>query len=244
MGGEMRRLVAGALVVAAMAYAGAAQAQEDCQLVGFTTATTEGDAGVLGMTGLCQAEYPGSRMCNTVEIAETRVVPSSGLAGTAWVRPVFNGGGFEAVVGVKNEELACRGWSDDTGKGILVDATGAFTQGTIPEGCSNLHAVSCCACTSSVIGGDGSDGALSCNTTTPVVYSSVGAKATVTLEVRSACPSGVDINVVDPKKGVVLTQNVPNGSIQLLSLSTKSEEVQVVPANPEAGSFRVEFNVN
>ena len=154
------------------------------------------------------------------------------------------GEGFEAVVGVKNEELACRGWSDATSKGLTVDPNGSFFHGTIPEGCNNLHAVSCCACSGSVIGGGEGDGALSCNTSTPVVYSSLGGKVSVTVEVRSACPSGVDINVVNIKKGDVTTQNVPNGSIQILTLTPKSEEIQVVPANPEAGSFRVEFTVN
>jgi len=239
----MRGKVACALIAAVMAYGGAAQAQEDCQLVGFTTATADGDTGVLGMTGLCQAEFPGSRMCTTVEIAETRVLPT-GLAGSAWVRPVFDGEGFEAVVGVKNEELACRGWSDATSKGLTVDPNGSFFHGAIPEGCNNLHAVSCCACSGSVIGGSEGDDALSCNTTTPVVYSAIGGKVSVTVAVRSACPSGVDINLVNIKKGDVTTQNVPNGSIQILTLSPKSEEIQVVPANPEAGSFRVEFTVN
>jgi len=144
--GEMRREVACAVVAAVMAYGGAAQAQGDCQLVGFTTAVTMGDIGALGMTGLCQA-------------------------------------------------------------GV-------------------------------------SEGGLSCNTTPPVVYSSAGGRATVTVEVRSACPSGVDINLVSAKNGDVATQNVSNGSIQVSTLSPKSQEIQVVPAAPEAGSFRVQFSVN
>jgi hypothetical protein len=39
----MRRKDACAVVAAVMAYGGAAQAQDDCQLVGFTTAVTMGD---------------------------------------------------------------------------------------------------------------------------------------------------------------------------------------------------------
>jgi hypothetical protein len=240
----MRVRVACAVVAAAAVLCGApAWAQDDCQVVGFSTTTTDGDAGVLGMTGLCQADFPGSRMCTTVEIAETRVLPS-GLAGTAWVRPVYDGDGFESILGVKNEELACRGWGDDTSKGLTVDANGSFFHGTIPEGCGNLHAVSCCACSGSVVGGGDGEDALSCNTSTPIVYSTLGGKVSVTVEVRSGCPSGVDINLVDSKKGDVLTQNVPNGSIQILTLTPKSEEIQVVPATPEAGSFRVDFTVN
>jgi hypothetical protein len=182
-------------------------------------------------------------MCTTVEIAETRVLPT-GLAGTAWVRPVYDGEGFEAVVGVKNEDPACRGWSDATGKGFTVDPNGSFCQGTIPEGCTNLHSISCCTCSGSVIGGGEGDDALSCNTTKPIVYSALSGKVTVTVEVRSACPSGVDINLVDTKKGGVTTQNVPAGGIEISTLSPKSEQIQVVPAKPEAGSFRVEFTVN
>jgi len=239
----MRGKVACALIAAVMAYGGAAQAQEDCQLVGFTTAVTLGDIGILALTGMCQADFPGSRMCTTLEIAETRVLPT-GVTGTAWVRPVYTANGNEAVLGVKTEELSCSGWSATSGKGIVVDPNGSFFQGAIPEGCNNEHSVACCACSESVIGSGSSDGALSCNTSTPVVYSSLGGKVSVTVEVRSACPSGVDINVVNIKKGDVTTQNVPNGSIQILTLTPKSEEIQVVPANPEAGSFRVEFTVN
>jgi hypothetical protein len=183
-------------------------------------------------------------MCTTVEVAETRVLPTIGVVGSAWVRPTYVGDGNDAVLGVKSEELSCSGWSATSGKGIVVDPAGRFFQGTIPEGCNNEHSVSCCACAESVVGAGGSDGGLSCNTTTPVVYSSVGGKATVTVEVRSACPSGVDINLVSAKNGDVTTQNVPNGSTQVLTLSPKGQEIQVVPAAPEAGSFRVQFTVN
>jgi hypothetical protein len=162
----------------------------------------------------------------------------------ARVQPAYAGDGNDAVLGIKSEELSCSGWSASSGKGIVVDSNGSFFQGSIPEGCSTDHSVACCACSESVIGSGSGDGALSCNTTTPVVYSALGGKVSVTVEVRSACPSGVDINLVDIKKGGVTTQNVPNGSIEILTLSPKSEEIQVVPANPEAGSFRVEFTVN
>jgi hypothetical protein len=124
-------------------------------------------------------------------------------------------------------------------------SNGSFFQGTIPEGCGNLHSVACCACTGSVIGSSNGEDTLSCNTSTPVVYSSLGGKTTVTVDVRSACPSGVDVNTVDAKKGTVTTRNVPDGSIQILTFAPKAAvEIQVVPATPEAGSFRVDFIVN
>ena len=58
------------------------------QLVGFTSELRTGASGVLNFTLACQAEFPGSRMCTSVEVMETTNVPA-GLPPRAWVRPVF-----------------------------------------------------------------------------------------------------------------------------------------------------------
>ena len=41
------------------------------QLVGFSTATVTGDAGVLGMLDACHQDFPASRMCSSEEIVKT-----------------------------------------------------------------------------------------------------------------------------------------------------------------------------
>lgn len=45
------------------------------QLVRFTRATFTGGEGVINFTRWCQAEFPGSRMCSSVEVMETTDVP-------------------------------------------------------------------------------------------------------------------------------------------------------------------------
>ena len=67
-------------IVAALVFAVGAQAQttDPYQLVGFTTQPFPGGSGVLTFTLACQADFgPPARMCTSVEVAETVVVPSS-----------------------------------------------------------------------------------------------------------------------------------------------------------------------
>ena len=58
------------------------------QLVGFSSTPVTGGTGVLAMTAECQNNFSGSRMCTTLEVAETVVLPTVPV-GFAWVRPVF-----------------------------------------------------------------------------------------------------------------------------------------------------------
>jgi hypothetical protein len=120
------------------------------QLVGFTAAGFTGDTGVLDFTLACQAEFPESRMCNSVEVLETIRVPSS-LEGHAWVRPVFQpaaSAGFtmfalDAAGGGAQEvgNLSCRSWRANDLMGLTVDATGSF----VARECDTPRAVTCCA---------------------------------------------------------------------------------------------------
>lgn len=118
------------------------------QLVGFTSATMLGNAGVLSLTLACQQEFNGSRMCNSVEVIETVMVPS-GLTGNAWVRPFFvpfqqvstsssPGTGLDAsgIVG-QAIEFSCVG-----SRGFAVTATGIFISSQF---CSDPRPVACCA---------------------------------------------------------------------------------------------------
>jgi len=126
------------------------------QLVGFTTATFTGGQGVLGFTTACQAEFPGSRMCTSVEVMETTTLPSGLPAGEAWVRPVTPVGLPGAVVDASGSEanadaLSCGGWSQSTSgtNGLVVDGSGRFRSTTRSptgmEGCHVARAVACCA---------------------------------------------------------------------------------------------------
>jgi hypothetical protein len=115
------------------------------QLVGFSSETFTGGQGVLGFTAACGAEFPGSRMCTSVEAMETVRVPS-GLSGSAWIRPVFVDVGELAVdvSGVHRShavELTCDGWHANLLTGLLITAEGAFTY----DICTSAFSVACCA---------------------------------------------------------------------------------------------------
>ena len=125
------------------------------QLVGFTAATFTGGQGVLGFTRACQAEFPGSRMCESQEILATTQLPST-LSGNAWVQPSIVSEAAGAVVDASGAqqsamEMTCFGWSHNLAGagGLLVDAAGRFTPSRHlpPAGalCDTAHAVSCCA---------------------------------------------------------------------------------------------------
>ena len=122
------------------------EAPAHSQLVGFTTSTfLQGGAGVLDFTVACQAQFADSKMCTSAEVAETVSVPA-GLAGSAWVRPIFAPNGTEAVNGRiprPGQTLSCSGYNNatDQDRSSVVDAAGRFTTAT----CDTSHSVACCA---------------------------------------------------------------------------------------------------
>jgi hypothetical protein len=112
------------------------------QLVGFTSATYQGNTGVLGLTFACQAEFPHARMCTSAEIIATTNVPT--LSGSyAWVRPMLVPGTLgtlvDATSGISagSEGLSC----DQSGAGLTVSANGTFRD--FP--CATQWPVACCA---------------------------------------------------------------------------------------------------
>lgn len=104
------------------------------QLVGFTSSTFEGAAGVLNFTEGCQADFPGSRMCTSTEIMETTAVPLLALE-SAWVRPdIITDTGTGLAIdasGVEAEaiDLSCDGWTSQefTSTGLSVRRRGSFS---------------------------------------------------------------------------------------------------------------------
>ena len=125
-------------------------AQPRMQLVGFTIAALPANTGVLGFTVACQDEYPGSRMCNSVEVMETITVPRGfTVAAGAWVRPVYMPGGFTVMdasgrgSNLSGASLVCDGWSS-TGTvdlGLSVTPSGRFRANS----CGATQGVACCA---------------------------------------------------------------------------------------------------
>ena len=132
-----------------LAGAAGAQTTNPYQLKGFTAATFQGNAGVIGFTMGCQGEFSAAaRMCTSVEVLQTVVIPT-GLSGTAWVRPVFQpvASGSSGTVltdasGV--EALSCLGWRLANGGG-LTDAVGQFASDSFSAPCATARRVACCA---------------------------------------------------------------------------------------------------
>ena len=119
------------------------------QLVGFTQSTQTGDATVFGLTKSCQSEFPGSRVCSSIEVLETTRVPG-GLEGDAWVRPTFVASIDRSMVDASGLVLLggpasnCDQWKGTASTGLVVDASGIFHSGSRAR-CSEAHAVACCA---------------------------------------------------------------------------------------------------
>jgi hypothetical protein len=120
------------------------------EFVGFSSGTFNGGRGVITHTTACQQNFPGSRMCTSVEFLNTVNYPSSLPIGTrAWIRPVYqpftstgtsqNNYSMDASgVGPTQNSLSC---FDGGNHGLTVAATGNFTT----TGCSADHPVACCA---------------------------------------------------------------------------------------------------
>ena len=149
--------IVAALVLAASAHA---QTTDPYQLVGFTTSTSTGDAGVLNLTLSCQTDFgPPARMCTSVEILETVVVPT-GLTGDAWVRPVYQphqwdppgpgvintldaSGTHPSGFGGDADNLSCISTPPGVvGRGLTVSAQGQFVTSFA---CTTPLPVACCA---------------------------------------------------------------------------------------------------
>jgi hypothetical protein len=121
------------------------------EFVGFSTAKSNGAAGILKLHQLCQADFPNSRTCGSIEILKTVNVPSS--TGTGWVQPVFPGGpaglgnGIDTVatdasgIETTSEGMTCSGWSNSSEYGLTVSTDGKFST----RSCSEVLSAACCA---------------------------------------------------------------------------------------------------
>ena len=121
--------------------------------VGVTSTTSTGGVGIGALNNACDATFPGSRMCTTVEIMETTPFPA-GVQRGAWVRPLIIGldsqrqlldaSGFHEFPTIVGEGLSCRGWQSSSaqhGGMEVVGSTGLFTA----TSCSDSRPAACCA---------------------------------------------------------------------------------------------------
>lgn len=116
------------------------QSEGRYEFVGFSTAQSNGAAGILKFTQMCQADFPNSRMCTSVEIIKTVNVPSA--TGIGWVQPILGGTvdhlfDVSGIYEINYGGLTCSLGSD----GLTVSTDGKF--GT--SSCSEVLSVACCA---------------------------------------------------------------------------------------------------
>ena len=149
-GGTLLALILLGLLVAGCGAAdGSGSAGEAHQLVGFTKAQHPGDVRLFGLTRACQAEFPGSRLCSSVEVMETTAIPD-GLEGNAWGRPSFISAIDRSVLDASGLVLLggppsnCDQWKGTVSTGIIVDSEGNFSSGRAAL-CSEARSVACCA---------------------------------------------------------------------------------------------------
>lgn len=115
-------------------------------LVGTTTATLAGDAGVRAMNDACLAEFPMSRMCASVEVMETVPHYDFSSAEWAWLRPTPQpSGSANPVVDISGRygggNLNCESWNEPTSDGLVVNPNGSFQT----RACYVPRPVACCA---------------------------------------------------------------------------------------------------
>ena len=100
----MRSIVMTLAAAAALAMLPTTGMAADYQLVGFSTATSNGGATISGFTAICQAEFGSTtRMCNSVEMMETVDLTALTGSAAAWVRPVY----VAAEAGLEQDASGC-----------------------------------------------------------------------------------------------------------------------------------------
>ena len=145
------------LSLAAAAHPALAQTcTKQFQMVGFSSRTLNGNAGVFGMTAACQESFAASRMCTSEEVMNTVTIPDLN-AQNAWVRPaikpigtgggavIADASGSDSADGNANSlpgDLTCRGWTRTNNyNGLTVNDSGGF----LPQSCSGSRPVACCS---------------------------------------------------------------------------------------------------
>jgi len=122
------------------------------RLVGFTEQTVRGNDGILSLNGACATDFPGSRMCTTVEIFNSLPPNLTGNADRGLVRPVLVPAGLTTADGTPlvmdvatgrtgvNSRISCNGYT--AGALALVMSVEGFFAAT---DCNTETNVACCA---------------------------------------------------------------------------------------------------
>jgi len=127
------------------------------EYVGISSGSTDGDAGLFAMHGLCAATFDKSRMCTSEEIVQT-VNPPVLATGFAWAQPILTGTNYnpismsslvvEKYYGISFPDgIDCNGWeggASESGLVLLTD-TGQLRV----RNCTLSNPVACCAPASS-----------------------------------------------------------------------------------------------
>ena len=153
------------LLIFALAWSLPASADEPhLDFLGLSKGVTDGGGGIVTMHRLCQATFPGSRMCTSRDILLSIAPPALGRSDSGWVQPVFvpyhSEPGVFDISGVGHitelqeklgvdfttpRHLSCFGWSRGSG-----DLSGLTLSGGIGDGgysiiqCSFQQRVACC----------------------------------------------------------------------------------------------------
>ena len=136
-------------------------AGEEREYVGETTVTTLPNVGIITMHNLCDADFPGARMCSSSDIIRNGGVGAALPAANAWLHPDLvtgDAGGFALdVSGTTATDaafLSCLSWSflSNAHTGLTLTSTGrieiAPIISTLPiagDGCDGSRPVACCA---------------------------------------------------------------------------------------------------
>ena len=123
------------------------------QFMGFSSGTTDGTGGLIGMSNLCHASFSGSHICSTVEFGGSIKNSATGVSGTAWIRPVITGDGQFADIesGIEangSSQLSCNGWNANStsNTGLSVDDKGSISgpSSAVISSCDVQRSVVCC----------------------------------------------------------------------------------------------------
>jgi len=118
--------------------------------VGSSVTTGAGNQGPVNFSRYCDATFPGSRMCSTVEVIGT-LYPPPETTPNAWVRPSFSGylnaagEAMDLATGkvMLPDDMNCWAWSTggELTTGLIVQFDGTIR----PVPCNNFLPIACCA---------------------------------------------------------------------------------------------------
>ena len=109
------------------------------KFVGFSTQTTRGDSGFLGMNSTCKLDYGlDARIATSAELRDSSV--STIQSGTAWLQPIpySNSISYDGTSG-GNSGSSCSGWSWAGYQSLISDSKLSLSSGS----CSSSRHVAC-----------------------------------------------------------------------------------------------------